>query len=533
MIDRETDLPLPVLVNRRALAQPDRVVVRSVEHGDVTYAALDELSRRWAGLLASHGVGAGDTVLTLVPNSPIAIAIWIGAAWLRAIEAPMNVAYRGEWVTHVVRNSAAKLAVVREDHLPILLDVAETLTDLKTILVVGRAPESMPAGIRLVSTPNDISDPVGTDAAPGREDIACVVYTSGTTGPSKGVMVTWAQAHFSAIAPVVPDRLRGPDDVYYAPFGPYHWTGKSPIYGAAIRNAAVVIRERFSTNAFWDDIKAFGCRGTLLVGAMANFLHRQPERPDDGETPLRYVLMAPVIAEVEDFRRRFKVEVFTCFNMTEISTPLLNGPEGVRAEKQATCGRVRPGYTVEIRDEAGGRCASGEPGELWVKPDDPLWIAKGYFAMPDKTAEAFGDGWFRTGDLFKKDEDGDYYFLDRIKDYIRRRGENISSFEIEATVNTFPAVLESAAVAVPSEWSEDEVKIAVTPKAGAVIDPAELHAYLRLRMPQFAVPRFIEIVEALPRTPTERIQKAVVRSAGMTSATWDAAKAQTHGGTQL
>jgi crotonobetaine/carnitine-CoA ligase len=355
---------------------------------------------------------------------------------------------------------------------------------------------------------------------PKLTDTACVIYTSGTTGASKGAEVSWLQFFESALSGTIPEDRRG-REIYYAPFGPFHSTGKLPVCGAVVRRSEIVIRERFSTARFWSDIDRFKCTSTLLVGAMANFIYRQPPTPADSRNTLRDVLMVPVIPEVDDFKRRFNVDVHTCFNMTELSVPILSGGAPVTSDNYRSCGRLREGYSVRIVDESGSECGPSVAGELWVRADNPAAIVRGYFGMADKTREAFVDGWFRTGDLFKRDANGNYYFLDRLKDYIRRRGENISSFEIEASVCTHESVLECAAVAVPSEWGEEEVKIAVVPRPGQRIDCAALYRYLSSRVPSFAMPRYIEVLDALPRTATDRVRKVALRQSGVSAATWD------------
>jgi crotonobetaine/carnitine-CoA ligase len=294
---------------------------------------------------------------------------------------------------------------------------------------------------------------------------------------------------------------------------------------AALHDGQVVIRDAFKTTEFWSDIRKFGCTGTLLVGAMANFLYRQEPRPDDADNPLRYVVMAPVIPEVDDFKRRFGCDVVTAYSMTELSVPIVSWEREVNGVNYRSCGRVRPGVHVRVVDDHDYPVGPGVIGELVVRSDEPWALSPTYWRMPEKTVEAWRNGWFHTGDAFRYDENGDFFFMDRIKDAIRRRGENISSFEVEAAVNSYQDVLESAAVAVPSEWSEDEVKVAVVPKPGRSIDPAKLIEFLIPRMPRFALPRYIEIVETLPKTPTERVQKAIIREAGVSAQTWDREKA--------
>ena len=214
------------------------------------------------------------------------------------------------------------------------------------------------------------------------------------------------------------------------------------------------------------------------------------------------------------------------FNMTEISSPIKAGFDDIEEMPTTSCGKVRSGYQCRVVDEHDIEVPRGQLGELIVRSDEPWVMNAGYFNMPEKTAEAWRNGWFHTGDGFIQDSEGWFHFVDRQKDAIRRRGENISSMEVEAQVNTHPAVLESAAVAVPSEWGEDEVKIVVVLKPGETIDASTMHAYLSGIMPRFMVPRFIEFAAALPKTPTEKVRKVALREAGITPETWDRTKTQ-------
>jgi crotonobetaine/carnitine-CoA ligase len=256
---------------------------------------------------------------------------------------------------------------------------------------------------------------------------------------------------------------------------------------------------------------------------MASFLMAMPAQPDDADNPLQNVSMGPLVAEVEEFKRRFGVQVSTGYGMTEIGVPMAS--DGWNLANGTSCGRVRtgyPGYEVRVVDELERPLGPGEVGELLVRTAEPFTMNAGYFNMPAATAHAWRNGWFHTGDAFKYDEDGNYYFVDRIKDAIRRRGENISSFEVEAYVSKHPAVAECAAVAVPSEHSEDEVKVVIVPAPDASFDPGELIEFLVPTMPRFMIPRYVEVVDALPKTPTMRVRKVELRAAGTVNEnTWD------------
>jgi crotonobetaine/carnitine-CoA ligase len=233
------------------------------------------------------------------------------------------------------------------------------------------------------------------------------------------------------------------------------------------------------------------------------------------------IVMAPVIPDVDEFSRRFDVDVFTTYNMTEINCPIIRSDERCTNSNYRSCGRARDGVEVRIVDEHDREVPPHTPGELIVR-GEPWELNVGYWNMPDNTSEAWRNGWFHTGDAFTYDEDGNYYFVDRAKDYIRRRGENISSFELESIVNEHPAVAESGAVAVPAEEGEDEVKIAVVLEPEESFDEAEFIEFLIPRMPRFAIPRFVEVWGALPKTEaTARIQKAKIRDAGVGHGTWD------------
>jgi len=259
---------------------------------------------------------------------------------------------------------------------------------------------------------------------------------------------------------------------------------------------------------------------TLLVGTMAAVLDATPERPDDADNPLRLLMIVPMIADAAKFGRRFGVkELVVAFGMTEAGTGMV--ARGTAVERPGTSGRVRPGAELRLVDESDCEVPVGTPGELVLRTDKPWEITVGYLNQPEATARAWRNGWFHTGDQFVMDEDGYLYFTDRIKDSIRRRGENISSFEVERDVSAHPDIAEVACVAASDAYGGDEVKVFIVPRPGRRIDPEQLVHFLIPRMPHYTVPRFIEFVDELPKTPTMRVRKAELRARGNSERTWD------------
>jgi crotonobetaine/carnitine-CoA ligase len=251
---------------------------------------------------------------------------------------------------------------------------------------------------------------------------------------------------------------------------------------------------------------------------MATFLMKEPPRPGERTTSLRHVVIIPLSKEGVAFRERFGVTTHTLFNMSEVSCPLIAEPNPTVV---ATCGRPRKGVSVRLVDAHDCEVAPGEIGELIVRTDAPWTQNHGYNGNAEATAAAWRTGWFHTGDAFRMDEAGNYFFVDRFKDAIRRRGENVSSFEVELEVCAYPGVREAAAVAVPSELGEDEILVAVSLAEPGDLDPVALIEFLRGRMAHFMVPRYVRVVPDLPKTPTQKVQKHVLRSEGITADTWD------------
>lgn len=514
MMDR--DLIFPHLIARRAAEHPERIFLQHVDGSEMTYAALHHRALRWASGLSTLGVSKGDTALVMLPNGQDAVTAWLAVSWAGGLEVPVNTGYKGRLLAYLINNSTAGVMITCREYLPRIAEVAGELEHLRTVIVIddptpsaASLPDVRPGALL------EMASPIVSEG-PEHHDIATIVYTSGTTGPSKGVMMPWAQCHAMSTGCIPLDDLT-PDDAWYIPFPLFHMSGKHALYAAALINARFVMRPQFSTRDFWAEVKRYNCTTTLLIGTTAAFIGGLPEREDDADNPLRSVLMSPLPADTDAFRKRFGIRIATVFNMTELSSPIMSRFDLVGR----SCGRLRDGYEVRIVDDHDEEVPTGEAGEIIVRARDPWVLNAGYYNMPEKTVEAWRNGWFHTGDVGSVDADGNFYYLDRKKDALRRRGENISSMELEAVINDCPGVTESAVIGVPSEVGEDEVKVCLVADAGPSFQPPALIDFLIPRVPRFMIPRYVEVMDALPRTPTEKVRKEVLRQAGVTPDTWD------------
>jgi crotonobetaine/carnitine-CoA ligase len=483
-----------------ASAWPEKTAVAFEDRG-YTYAELWSRGRRAAAAFRAAGVRPGDAVLVMLDNVIEFIDAWLGLALIGAVQVPVNCEYRGEILRHQVKNSGARLMLLDPQYADRVAALEPDSGRLERLLVLGETWDRLVAGQRELAE---------AELAESEDhDIVAIMYTSGTTGPSKGVRIAHAHAYTYAEHARQVVELE-PDDVYYAPLPLFHIAGQWALVYASLQiGATAVVRRRFSTGEFWSTVRDSGANVSFLLGAMANFLARQHPSPDDADNPMDRMLLVPLVSELDAFKQRFGVRVCTCYGSTEVNVPIASDWSVSDPE---VAGKALPGFDLRIVDEHDREVAPGEVGELVVRALEPWVIATEYQANPEATVAAFRNLWLHSGDAFRKDANGNYYFVDRIKDYIRRRGENISSFEVEREVNAFPTVLESAAIAVRSEHTEDDLKVVVVPKPGMTVDAEELRAFLRDRVPRFMVPDIVEVVGELPKTPTGKIQKHLLRS---------------------
>jgi len=526
---RAVGLPRRVLaphaIARWAAEAPDRVALQHVDGDTVTYGELDRRCRRWAAAYRRLGVTSGEHVATMLANGPDAYCAWIGLGWLTAIEVPLNPALKGRLLAEVLDDCGASLIVVGEAMAAEVLAVAPSLPGLRRLVVLddgsGADLPAPPPGLEVVDGATFLSvDPAADLDGPEYRDIGALLYTSGTTGRSKGVRVPWATVyHMWSWAPA--DAF-GEGEGLYCAFSMFHNSGKSSLNQAMARGARFVWRDRFSAAEFLDDVRRADCVCAAIVGPMLAYLYSLPERPDDADTPLRAMVVGPMIPEIDSLKRRFGVQVCTCYGTTETGAILATGWDHGPA---ATCGRQRPDYPwpeVRVVDDHDEPLGPGEVGELVVRTAEPWALNDGYHRQAERTVEAWRNGWFHTGDAFRYDEDGWYYLVDRLSDAIRRRGENISSFEIEQILRDHPAVADCAAVGVPADFGEEEVLVVVEAADPAGFDPAELLAWAAERLPRHMVPRYLQRTAGLPRNETSlRVQKFKLRAAGLPAGVWD------------
>ena len=501
---------------------PDKMWMQEVAGDELTYAQSRELACKWADALRQSGVGESDMVATLMENCLDSQHVWLGAALIRAVEVPLSPLLRGESLVHALNDSRTKVIVVADEFHRHIEDVSDRLEHLERVVIM-QSSETPPDSAFEIVTRRELIGQADANIdvrLPQQKDSSCIVYTSGTTGPSKGVLITWGQLNASAAS--IDVSLFGDSEAFYYTGAANHIPGRiMPLLMASV-GGRFVMRPSFKTEAFWTDIDRYACTVTQLIGAMAHFMMDQPARSDDSLHPLKFVLMAPVLPNVEAFNKRFDVVTGTCYNMTEMSIPIAF-PNYWNIDEPASCGRLREGwphYEARLVDENDQDVPVGREGELLVRTQAPHTMNAGYLNRPDATAQAWRDGWFHTGDVFRQDENGNYYFIDRRKDAIRRSGENVSSFEVEMQVAAHEHVAECAAIAVPADNVEDEIKVFLVPAEGCEIDPEEIVKFAAKTMPRYMIPRYIEIVSELPKTHSMRVQKVKLRSLPRTNE-WD------------
>lgn len=504
------------LLDRRSAEKGDAPAVLFEDGTVLTYAGLRDRVGVVAAALQALGVKQHDRVLCWLPNGPQALTLWYGLNTIGAVFVPINTGYRGRLLDHVIENSGASL-MVADDRLLEWLD-GHSFSRLKRIAVVGDhtrfshnqldyLPEST------LASSNEIVSPPVEPIEPWHPMM--VIYTSGTTGPSKGVLISYTQAYFASRA----HYWVGRDDRALVALPLFHIGGTWPTFRALETGGSIAMVSNFSTSTFWETLSRTQCTNVTLVSAMVSFLLRQPASAQDRRHTLRTASIVPINAEAIAFGERFGVDIYTSFGMTEISAPITCGPNPA---VMGSCGKPRDGVEARIVDENDIEVDDGSSGELVLRSDTPWAFTVGYLNSPEATAAAWRNGWFHTGDAFRRDLDGNYFYVDRIKDAIRRRGENISAFEVEREILAHDAVAEVAVVGIRSPDGEDDVMAVIVPVQGSTVDPRELLDFLVPRIAHFMLPRYIRFVASLPRTHTHRVQKYLLRN--VTDDTWDRVK---------
>jgi len=507
-------------LERNARTRPDAIFA-AFEGGERwSFAQTLQQVQNLAGNLHALGVRQGDHVVLVLPTSPLALLTMFAVNYLGAVYVPVNPAIKGSSLEHVLHNAGATFAVVHDSVLDRVLAAAPPAlrTFVRSSDTVTQAGSVTMHPIAVLTT---ASAPPPEPEKPIRPfDTQSIIYTSGTTGRSKGVLSSYMHA-YSCVGPDAWNCLTADDrQLLHMPI--FHIGGAFIATVALCVGSSIAVVSHFRTEAFWDQVRELEVTSAFLLGAMTTFLLKQAPDSRDRDHGLRMVFIVPLGQSGPAFRERFGVDVVTLFNMTEICTPLISG---ANPEKDSICGCPRAGVEVRLVDENDCSVGDGEVGQLILRTEAPWAMNHGYNNNPQATADAWRNGWFHTGDAFVRDADGDYRFVDRLKDAIRRRGENISSYEIEVELLSHPSVREAAAIPVPSEFSEDEVLVVLAPASGAAIDPEEIIRHLIPRMARHMVPRYIRIIDELPKTPTAKVEKHVLRAEGLTADTWDRERA--------
>ena len=508
------------LLERQAEKYGDKVFFY-FNQKEYSYTQLNQMANRAAAGMQSLGIKKGDKVAIIMDNSPEFLFAWFGISKLGAIEVPLNTAHKGELLTYMLNQSDSKMVVMHAKYRDRVAAVLPATPQVKTVILVGEDGQKQADLHEKVVSWADLTDNNGTytPADVIWSDPFIIMFTSGTTGPSKGSLMPQNYGYYMAEC-VCDVAGYSEKDCLLNALPLFH--GNAQLLSALpalMSGARMVLGEKFSASRFWDDVKTYGCTEFNYIGGILPILMKAEPKPDDADNPLRIMVGGGAPMDLFDaIEKRFGVTLIEGYGMSEIGIPLMNT---VTERMPGTCGRVRPDYVVKVVDDDGMEVGPNEQGEVLLRPLKPYCILLEYYKMPEKTVEAWSDLWFHTGDYLYYDDNGYFHFVDRKKDALRRRGENISSYEVEKVINSHPAVLESAAVAAKSDMGEDEVMVAVTLKPGQTLKPEELLAYCEERMAYFMIPRYVRFMAEMPKTPTQRVQKNVLRDQGVTPDTWD------------
>ena len=511
------------LVRRQAERYGERVFCTFEDGPPLTFAELERESSALASAFAGIGVGPGDRVLTFALNSRSFLLTMIGVQKRGAVFVPVNTELKGDFLRHQLRIIEPCVVVVDSVLRGAFDSVDVTELAIETTVVIGGNAPALPGTNRIAfETLADTPAREG-DVLPARpQDIATIMFTSGTTGPSKGVLMPHAHCYMFGFGAGRAKRLTEADRMFICmPF--FHAMGLMIQFNSClIHGVPAHIVRRFSASSWLEDVRACKATVTYALGVMPEFIFRQPPTDRDRNNDLRLMLAVPIGEDWgATFEDRFGLRLMQAYGMTECNLPAFGDLEDA---VMAGCAGyvIEDFYEVRIVDaETDEPVGANEVGEIVVRPKRASCFMAGYFNMPERTVEAWRNLWFHTGDAGRFDEDGRLFFIDRIKDCIRRRGENISAFEVEQVLNNFPEVAESAVVGVRAETGgEEEVKACIV-ATGDASDPIAVLDWCADRMPRYAVPRYIEFVDALDKTPTGKLRKQGLRDAGVTDATWD------------
>ncbi|MGE0151581.1 MAG: AMP-binding protein [Reyranellaceae bacterium] len=521
----------PYILDHQARKRGDQPFLRMIGPQlrggrSITYGEMELRTRKLANAFKALGIGHGDRVMILLRNSVEFVETWLALHRLAAVAVTVNTNYRGVFLEHVANNCAARFVVTAPEFVPTVIESEPQYRHLKSIVCTGAVPAAGGTGLALLSYEELRNGPqTGLDIPVVGTDIGTIIYTSGTTGPSKGVLIPQAQTYLNAAVTVEQSGL-GRHDRFYSCLPLFHVNALAiQLMSAIVLGAPFALAEGFSASSWLDDVRESRATITNLLGVMTEFLVRQPETPHDADNDLEVVCAVPISpAFGRQFEQRYGAQLVELYGSTEANCPIYMPRDEPRRDNG--CGRVIGKYfDCMIADpETGAEMPHGQVGEMLIRPKLPFGFMAGYNANPEATVKAWRNLWFHSGDAMWRDKDGWFYFVDRLNDCLRRRGENISSFEIEQVVMGHPAVADVAVIGVPSpfEEKEQEVKLCVVLTEGATASASDIHAFCAPLVPRYAIPRFVELYDALPKTPTNKVQKAELRKHGINERTWTA-----------
>jgi crotonobetaine/carnitine-CoA ligase len=500
----------------------------NTETGNVTYTAreMDAESTRLAHALTGLGLGHGDRIATLLDNRAEQVVSFFAALKLGAVQVPINTGYKGEFLRHQLADSGASVFVVQGDYASRAVETigADTTPAVARCITVD-PPDAVIDAVPTITWEEALvsgsGEPIDTSNV-RPSDLACFIYTAGTTGPSKGCMLP--QNYIVSLADQV-ERAWGRrgDDIVLTPLPLFHFNAISiAVVGTLLAGGSAVIERKFSVSNFWPEVNRTGATMVSMLGSLAILIANADDHPEQRGHKLRLCAAAPMPPDTDKaWGERFGCKTFSAgYGLTEVS--LVSMLEAGEPNKPGAAGkRNLHDFDVRIVDDDDVEVGVDEVGEIVCRPKSPNVMFLGYWNRPDSTVEATRNLWFHTGDLGRVDADGFLFFVDRKKDALRRRGENISSFEMEKTLYGHSALRDVAVHAVPSELGEDDVKITVVLQDGAQLSEEELCRWMAERVPYFAIPRYVEFRDDLPRNPVGRVLKYQLRDEGVTLATWD------------
>lgn len=516
------DTVLAVL--RRAVDADADATLLDIVGEKTSYGELFERAMRLANGLRTHGVGPGDRVVTLLDSNVDAVAAWFAINAVGGISVPINTAYKGEFLRHQISDAGARLVIAESDYAARVVAVAAGLPAGLRLFCRGDMPADC-GGLWVGELSELLSDDRRDPGfMPDPADLTMLIYTAGTTGPSKGCMISH---NYACNLARQSNELatRRPGETVWTPQPLFHLNATATaVLTSALLTSTVSVYPRFSLSRFWDDIERSEARMVSLLGSAISLIAHMPENAAMNRChgQLRIAYGAPFPADlVRIWRQRFGIERAGApgYGLSEASM-IVTAPLSTDPVPDAS-GRRNDDFDVRIVDERDHELPPGEVGEIVCRPLRPNVMFSGYWNRPEETVSLLSNLWLHTGDLGKFDDDGNFYFVDRKKDYLRRRGENISSYELETTFLRHPDVREVAVHAVPSEVSEDDVKVTAVLTPTATLTERELCVWAIDRLPYFAVPRYIEFRDELPKNPVGRILKYQLREQGRTAATWD------------